>query len=154
MPWPLLLASAFQPGYLAAGEPVTTDPLMSAAGQFLSYGVVGAVAIVVCFVLYRGTFTRSDEAKARIAAALADADKRVTEARADLLAENERLRVQLAKTEQQRDDLSNFIRDKMTPLLQQFVTATNLLLPVMQDAVGRREDEAYHHRPRGIDDSR
>lgn len=124
-------------GRLAEDSPPATSAPADLLAPFLGYGLCGVLVIVLAWVLWKGSFVRSDEAKARIAAAAADADKRVAEARADLLAENERLRAERDKADRQREELLRFLQEQLMPMMANFTSATTSLLPVLQALTAR-----------------
>jgi threonine dehydrogenase-like Zn-dependent dehydrogenase len=141
--WSSYLHIALSHGVTASNP--AGDPLGAATATVLGYGVTGALVIVLAFVLYRGTFTRTSDADARLAAAKADADARVAAARVDLLRENEELRGKLTQAERELREAINFTRDQWVPLLQQFVSATGSLLPILQRVTARYDELPSRH---------
>lgn len=102
------------------------------ATYILGYGPVGAVALVLAWVLYRGLFVLARTAdKARAEA--------VGLARADLLRENERLLARAEKAEEQRDEAMRFAQDRLAPLATSFTVTMSALLPLLQEQVSSRE---------------
>lgn len=149
---------------LAETAPASADPLNQVVGKLLGYGLAGIAVMVLGVILYKGIFTRTSDAEARLAAqkaeyearldaAKADADKRVAEARADLLREIGDLHTRLERSESELREARNFIRDRLVPLLQQFTQATEALLPILQSLTRfnelpfrRREHDDEHGR--------
>lgn len=126
MPWAGILA-AVSPVGAASGDIVT---------YILSFGVLGVGAVIFGILTWRGWDIRSP----------AKQDKDRAEARADLEAaitrlnaDNERLRDERDKALAKLDDLQGYIRDQYGPLMANFTTATQALLPVLQQRwEGRR----------------
>jgi len=130
VPWAYHVAEALH--LLAETAPSGTDPITGITGQILSYGVVGAFAVILAIVLYRGIFVRASDAKA-------DADARVEAARADLLREIEHIRAEKQKAEEQRDAALKVAQEQLVPLLTSFVATSQSLIPLLQELVRNRE---------------
>jgi hypothetical protein len=105
-PW-LIATGSVSPVSAAAGDIVT---------YILGYGVLGVAAVL--FVL-------------RIIVPAKAVDEARTQARADLLKENERLIAERDSALQAAHDL--------VPLLTSFVATSQSLIPLLQDLVRRRE---------------
>jgi hypothetical protein len=108
-------------GAAASGSPSSPDVLTAAVQQLLGYGIIGVVALALAWIVYKGAFVPTKRV-----------DELITASRADLLRENEQLRAELAKTQDQRDALQRFIQDQLLPLLGNFTNATSSLLPILQ----------------------
>lgn len=113
--------------YILASTEVT--PLGTAASDIVSYilgyGAIGVIALAFAFryIVPRGA---------------------VEAARADLIAENKRLREEKAHAEEQRDEALRIARDQVVPLLISFNSTTGSLLPLLQEIVRYREVERGH----------
>jgi hypothetical protein len=107
-----------------------TNSLIS---YILGYGVVGIVALAFAF--------RFIVPKGAVEAA-------VQTARADLVAELERLRAEKTKAEEQRDEALKIAQVQIVPLLTTFSATTTALLPLLQELVARR-DRSEGARDRG-----
>ena len=117
-----------------SGVPETPiSPADSILTYILGYGVVGVAAVVLAWVLYKGTFVTSRSAdKAR--------DDAVSIARGDLLRENDRLLARAEKAEEQRDEAMKLAQTQLVPLLTSFTATAGALLPLLQDLVNMREE--------------
>ena len=110
------------------GSEVT--PIGQATGDLVSYilgyGVLGVVAIAFAFryIVPRGA---------------------VEAARADLIAELERVREEKAHAEEQRDEALKIAQTQLVPLLASFTATSSALLPLLQEVVRYRED--YNRAP-------
>lgn len=127
MEWGSYLAFAMSHGPAAEGTPVT-DPVATAVSQVLGYGILGVAVIVLGWVLYKGSFIPQQRA-----------DALITAGRADLLAENERLRADKQKAEDQRDAALKVAQEQLVPLLTSFVATSQSLIPLLQELVRNRE---------------
>jgi hypothetical protein len=125
--WGGYLAVAMNHG-IAAGTSTASDPITAATSQLLGYGVLGIAVIVLAWVVYQGSFVTEKAAA-----------ERVTAARADLLAENERLRTEKQKAEDQRDAALKVAQEQLVPLLTSFVATSQSLIPLLQELVRNRE---------------
>ncbi len=125
MPW---LGYLHGFGVLAEDSPPVTGGGAELLAPFLGYGVVGVLVIVLAWVLWKGSFVRSS-----------DADKRVIEARADLLREIELVREEKQKAEDQRDAALKVAQEQLVPLLTSFVATSQSLIPLLQELVRNRE---------------
>lgn len=107
---------------ILAGTEVT--PVGQATGDIVSYilgyGVLGIVAVAFAFryIVPRGA---------------------VEAARADLIAENKRLREEKAHAEEQRDEALRIAQTQLVPLLTSFTATSSALLPLLQELVRYRE---------------
>jgi hypothetical protein len=119
-----LIASSVSPLGAASGDIVT---------YILGYGVVGVGA-----VLFALGYIVPKPVK----------DSAVAAARADVVAENERLRTALARAEEQRDDALRVARDTVVPLLTTFNATVASLLPILQDVVREQEDRGHRRQIR------
>jgi hypothetical protein len=126
--------------FLAAAEGSGTsgDVITAAVQQVLGYGILGLVALSLAWIVYKGSFVPQKRA-----------DEMVAAGRADLLRENEQLRAELGKTQEQRDTAIRFIQDQFLPLLGNFTAATSSLLPILQGLTRWREDDGPPSRRRG-----
>ena len=122
MTWPTFLL-------LAAGTPAPNvtpvDAITSSVLSYiLSYGVLGVVSLALAFrfLVPRGAIKQARE-----------------EARADLLKEIENLRADKKQAEEQRDEALKVANGQIVPLLVSFTSATQSLLPLLQQLVAERE---------------
>jgi hypothetical protein len=113
---------------LIAAESVT--PVGAAAGNIVSYilgyGVLGVVALAFAFryIVPRGS---------------------VDAARADLIAELDRVRAEKIHAEEQRDEALRIAQVQLVPLLSSFTTTTSALLPLLQEVIRHREHDREEH---------
>lgn len=114
--------------FLAEGPAGGSDVLGTAAQTVLGYGVVGAVALVLAWIVYKGKFTPQERV-----------DELVAASRADLLRELESVRADLLKTQEQRDSAMRMATDQLVPLLTSFVATSQSLIPLLQELVRNRE---------------
>lgn len=121
----LYAASPLAPVAEASAPASLTEQII---GRFLGYGIVGIICLVLAWIIYKGSFIRADTAAAM-----------VTAGRADLLEENKRLREELASMRDQRDEAVRALGDQLIPMLLSFTSATQALLPLLQEMVRRRE---------------
>lgn len=121
-PWPPTLP------FLADG-PSSDSSIVSAAVQtILGYGVLGVVALVLAWIVWRGKFLPQERVDQLIAAG-----------RADLLRELDSVRADLLKTQEQRDAAMKMATDQLVPLLTSFVATSQSLIPLLQELVRNRE---------------
>lgn len=105
----------------------------SVVGYVLSYGPVGLCALTLAWLMFRGWRLVPQDFEARIRA-----DAR-TEARADLMAERDRVIAEKQQAQEQRDEALAVARDQLTPLLISFTSSTQALMPLLQTLVGQRD---------------
>lgn len=121
--------------YLAAEGPSSVTPIDSASesvlGYLFSYGPLGIIAVAIAYLLFRGyrLVPPGFEATTRDAAR--------ADARADLIAERDRVLTALHAAEEQRDDAMAVARDQLLPLLLNFTATTQALLPILQGMVAQ-----------------
>lgn len=121
---------------LAESNPSSgSDVVGAVAQQFLGYGVVGAVALALAYIVYKGKFVPRDQV-----------DALVTAGRADLLREIERLVAEKEKVEAQLAENLRFARDDLVPILFQFNASTSTLLPILQRVVQNADDNSPSRR--------
>ncbi len=118
----MFLATSVSPVGAASGDIVT---------YILGYGVCG-----VAVVLFALGYIIPKPVK----------DSAVTAARADVVAENQRLRDALAKAEEQRDEALKVAQTQLVPLLAQFTATSSGLIPLLQELVRSREDDRGRNR--------
>jgi hypothetical protein len=111
------------------------DVLGAAAQQVLGYGVTGAVALVLAWIVWKGSFVPQKRVDEMIAAS-----------RADLLREIERLVTEKEKVEAQLAENLRFARDDLAPILFQFNASTSSLLPILQRVVQNADDNSFPRR--------
>jgi hypothetical protein len=101
----------------------------SIVGYILSYGPLGIVVLAFAFrfIVPRGTV---DEAR--------------KEARTDLIAERDRLLEEKRDAEDQRDEALKVAREQVIPLLINFTSATQSLLPLLQGLITQHERNPPH----------
>jgi hypothetical protein len=114
-----------------SGPGTSVTPADSAAssivGYWLSFGAIAVIAFALFFLyVWPGKLT----ARAR------------DEARQDLLEENKRLLARAEHAEQQRDDMSKLMQDRIGPILASFTASATALIPLLQDLVRSREAKA------------
>lgn len=126
------IARAVPLGVPGDGVPPIGSPGESVASYLLGFGPLGLMVLVLALVLYRGVF---------ILAKTAEKDKTdaVALARADLLAENERLLARAEKAEGQRDEAMRIAQDKLVPLATSFTVTMGAFVPLLQELVSARE---------------
>lgn len=119
--------------FIAAAASSEVTPVDSAVssitGYILSYGVLGIAALAMGWLWFKGW--RLVSPKAEEAAKAAEAAAR-TAARADLIAERDRLLADKREIERERDEALRVARDQLIPLLVNFTSATQSLLPLLQ----------------------
>ena len=116
MTWiPFLLAADVSPVGTATSDIVT---------YILSFGPVGVIALAFAF---------------RFIVPAKAVDEAASRARADLIAERERLIEEKTRAEEQRDDALRIAQTHLVPLLTTFTATTSALLPLLQELVSRRE---------------
>lgn len=115
----LTLLMLVLPGEGPAVSPVDTVT-NTVVGYWLSFGAVAVVGAVLFW-----QYQWPGKARLRIR----------DEARADLAAENQRLREALAHAEHQRDEAMGIANEKLLPLLANFVAITGGMVPVLQQVV-------------------
>jgi hypothetical protein len=101
----------------------------SVVGYLLSYGPLGIIAVAIAYLLFRGyrLVPPGFEAATRDAAR--------ADARADLLAERDRIIAEKHAVEEQRDEAIQVATGQLVPLLVSFTAATQALLPLLQRLV-------------------
>ncbi len=156
--WPYLAAKLAYPLTFLAGDVNPVSNASSAITTYLlSYGPLGLFALLAGWVLYRGLLVPSKTAQAAVDLVRADmtaAVERVrtdtaatvAQARADLLEENRRLIARAEKAEEQRDAAMAFTQANIVPLLLNFTSVSQNLLPLLQRVVDCERDR---HRPGG-----
>ena len=116
-----------------AGGASSITPIGAATSSITDYiigfGPLGIMALAFGWVLYKGLL---------VPAARADAERE--KARTDLLEENKRLIAEKTRAEEQRDAALHIAQDQLVPLLINFTSATQSLLPLLQQLVSIRED--------------
>jgi hypothetical protein len=119
----------------------STTPLGSAAGDIVTY-ILGFGPLGIGIVLFA----------LRIIVPGKNVDDAVKTARADLVAENERLIEEKRRVEAQRDEATKVAQEKIVPLLTTFLSTTGALLPLLQAMVSREHDDQHRgYRRRGGD---
>lgn len=103
----------------------------SVVGYVLGFGPLGLVALALAWLLFRGyrLVPPGFEATTRDAAR--------ADARADLIAERDRIIAEKQQVEEQRDDAMQVARDQLMPLLVSFTATTQALLPLLQSMVSQ-----------------
>jgi hypothetical protein len=115
------------------------SPIGNAAGDLITY-ILGFGPLGVGIVLFA----------LRIIVPGKSVDDAVKSARADLVAENERLIEEKRRVESQRDEAVKVAQEKIVPLLTTFLSTTGALLPLLQNMVVReRDDQSRSYRRRG-----
>jgi len=101
----------------------------SVVGYVLGFGPLGIVALAMAWLLYKGwrLVPPGFESSVRDAAR--------ADARADLIAERDRILTEKQAVEDQRDDALTIARDQIAPLLSQFVGTTSALVPLLQEII-------------------
>lgn len=135
MVWLPLAAHGLAAGaaVLAQGPAASLTPVDSASssvvGYLLGFGPLGIVALAMAWLLYRGwrLVPPGFEASTRDAAR--------ADARADLIAERDRILAEKQQVEDQRDDATAIARDQIAPLLTSFVATTSALVPLLQEII-------------------
>lgn len=108
----------------------------SVVGYVLSYGPVGICALALAWLMFRGWRLVPQDFEARVRAE-ARGEARA-EARADLVAERDRVLAEKHQAEAERAEALTVARDQLMPLLVSFTAATQALLPLLQNLVGRQ----------------
>lgn len=130
--------------YLAYAQSLAFDPpatpidsaTASVTGYVLGFGPLGIIALALAWVLFKNWRLISPAREAAIRA----------EARADLLAERDRLLAEKREAEEQRDNALTVARDQLAPLLSNFVATTSALVPLLQEIVLSRETPGRRRR--------
>ena len=133
--------------------PGSVTPVDQATSSLISYivsfGAIGVFALLAGWLLLRGWRLVSPAELESIR------EKARDEGRADLLAERERIIGEKHAAEDQRDEAMTVARDNLVPLLANFTSATQALLPILQGQVSqrssktlRRGDQQWLARPR------
>lgn len=117
MPWLTILLLASTPSGDVTPIATATSDLVS---YILGYGVLGVVAVAFAFryIVPKGA---------------------VEAARADLIAELERVREEKHHAEEQRDEALKIAQTQIVPLLTSFTATTSALMPLLQELVRYRE---------------
>ena len=121
-------------------------PLGSISGDITSYilgwGPLGIAVVIAGILLYKGwglySPSRLDSYRASCRADLERENARLI---AEKQASEERLTAEKQKAEQQRDDALQAAQTQLVPLLAQFTSATQALLPLLQRMVAITEAE-------------
>lgn len=128
---------------LAQGPGTSVSPVDAASssivGYVLSYGPVGIVALALGWLLFRGWRLISPSGETAIRGS----------ARADLIAaqdrmirerdaERDRILGEKHEAERQRDEAMRLAQDQLIPLLLSFTSATQSLLPLLQNLISQR----------------
>lgn len=141
MPWWTQLAA--HPGIsylLTEGPSSSADSAGSLTAPILSTGLVGLFLVILGWLYFRGWRLISPAAEKELR------EKTRAEARGDLEAENARLREdhrqaeerwenERRQLEQQRDEALRFLTSSLVPLITNFTSATQNLLPILQRLV-------------------
>jgi hypothetical protein len=131
---------------LTQGPGTSITPLDSTSesitGYVLSFGLPGVIVVVLAYLLFRGYRLVSPGFEASIR------DAARADARADLIAERDRIITEKQSAEDQRDEALQVARDQLLPLLVNFTAATQALLPILQGQVAqggrlRRGDQKW-----------
>lgn len=113
--------------------PSSVTPLDSATdsliGEICSYGLLGILTLALCFLFYRGWRLVPPDFESRIR------DAARMDARADLIAERDRVLTEKQAAEDQRDEALTVARDQVAPLLASFVATTSALVPILQEII-------------------
>jgi hypothetical protein len=131
---------------LAQAPGTSLTPIDSASesvvGYILGFGPLGIVALAMAWLLLRGwrLVPPGFESSVRDAAR--------ADARADLIAERDRIITEKQQVEDQRDEALQVARDQLLPLLVNFTASTQALLPILQGQVAqgkplRRGDQKW-----------
>lgn len=127
---------------IAGWIPITllasVTPVGTAAGDITTY-ILGFGPLGVAVVLFALGFIVPKPVMERTVAA----------SREDLIKENERLLAEKKEVEAQRDELQKLATDQLVPMLVSFTSATQSLLPLLQDLVRSGEATAHDHPGRG-----
>jgi hypothetical protein len=121
--------------HILAQGPSSVSPIDSATdsliGEVCSYGLLGILTLAVCFLWYRGwrLVPPGFETTVRGAARM--------DARADLIAERDRIIAEKREVEEQRDAAMQVASSQLVPLLVSFTATTQALLPLLQTLVGQ-----------------
>ena len=129
---------------LALDAPVTPadQATSSITGLILGYGPLGAIALAMAYLIFKGwrLIPPDKEAAGREAAR--------AEARADLLEERARVLSEKTRIEHERDEAQQFATSQLVPLLINFTNATGALIPLLQELVRHREAGDFDARRR------
>lgn len=107
-----------------SNPPTDVTPVDAFANSAIGYWLAGGTPAIVAFVLFWLYVWPG-----KLARKIRD------EARADLAAENQRLREALTHAEHQRDEAMGIANEKLLPLLSNFVAITGGMVPVLQQVV-------------------
>jgi hypothetical protein len=100
----------------------------SITGYILGFGPIGIIALAFAFRwIVPGRSVEKAVEQAR------------TEARADLIAERDRLLEEKREAEEQRDEQLKIAQTQLVPLLVNFTATTTALIPLLQQAVRAQE---------------
>jgi hypothetical protein len=134
------------PAYLAV-RAASVSPIDGASetvvGYILGFGPLGLVALALAWLLFRGyrLVPPGFEGVTRDAAR--------ADARADLIAERDRIIAEKHIVEEQRDEAMQVATGQLVPLLVSFTASTQALLPLLQRLVAqpgkqlRRGDQGW-----------
>jgi len=106
----------------------SVTPIGTASGDIVSY-ILGYGVCGIAVVLFALGYIVPKPVK----------DSAVAAARADVVAENERLRAALTRAEEQRDEALKIAQTQLVPLLSQFTATSSGLIPLLQELVRSRE---------------
>lgn len=126
---------------MAAADVTPVDAAGSSiTGYLLGYGPIAVFLLALAWLMFKGwrLVPPGHEAKAR--------DEARKDARADLLAERDRLIREKDRAEEERDEALRIARDQMVPLLSSFVATTSTLVPLLQEIVLAREPPSRRRR--------
>ena len=114
---------------LAASVSPVDSASESVVGYVLGFGPLGVIVLALAWLLFRGyrLVPPGFEASTRDAAR--------ADARADLIAERDRILTEKQAVEDQRDDALTIARDQVAPLLSSFVGTTSALVPLLQEII-------------------
>lgn len=119
--------------HILAQGPSSVSPLDSATdsliGEVCSYGLLGILTVTVCFLWYRGWRLVPPDFESKIA------DAARMNARADLIAERDRVIAEKQQAEDQRDEALTVARDQVAPMLSSFIATTSALIPILQEII-------------------
>lgn len=140
MPWSVMLLTSLASGPTAGSVTPADQVSGDLTSYVLSYGILGVVAVILAGLAYKGWRLISPAREAEIRKAVRD------EARADLVAQVERLEREREQdqrdrkeAERQRDEALKFSQTNLIPLLVNFTNATTALLPILQQVVQHQE---------------
>lgn len=118
---------------LSGGPGSSVTPIGSATDSIVSYVLgFGPLGIVVLAFAFRFIVPRGAVEEAR------------QEARTDLIAERDRLLEEKRDAEDQRDEALKVAREQVIPLLINFTSATQSLLPLLQGLITQHERNPPH----------